>query len=619
MDLFSPARRLAAAEALFAAVVLVVVARQLDPFGAETDARAWAQGPGLTVDEMFNVQEGARLSFGLRMWALGAVSWGDVWRDAADYGPGEEAPLGYHIADHPPLGRAWLGVWHDVSRSIWDPYPDRPRFTALDARLGSAVAFALTVLLVTRFTRKRAGPVAGFAAGLALVLMPRPFGHAHIAALETVTNLATTAVILHVAGRWKSEPERSREGTKKSAVARPFASRLGLLLTPAVPWTTAAVSGGLWGLAMLTKIQAVLLVPPLVLWALWRFRLGAVVPLAIAATAGAVVFFVGWPWLWLDPAGHLVEYFGRTTDRVPIRVLYFGTVYEDVDVPWHYPWVMTGLTTPWALLGLAVVPLLTAARSLLKGEPRGVSPGMGPVKSERNGSETADVPRVPDHPGTDAARLADRGVIVLLALAVLLPLAVFSRPGTPVYDGVRLFLIVYPFVAVLAGMAAGLARNKMELVFAFALVVSVPAFRLVDEAPHWLAVRGLAANDSAEGVGPPPGFDGDYWGASVTGRLTAAAVRSAGDEGVVIVGPTLHQFQALWLKEQSPALRRSGRPVLAENEQVTAGTRVTRIRFDRRSYVSGVLPTQDGSHRLVESERVGTAYPFAAVWVDAGD
>ncbi|MEM1062222.1 MAG: hypothetical protein AAGJ97_07835, partial [Planctomycetota bacterium] len=603
--------------------------RQLDPFGAETDARAWAQGPGLTVDEMFNVQEGARLSFGLRMWALGAVSWGDVWRDAADYGPGEEAPLGYHLADHPPLGRVWLGVWHDVSRSIWNPYPDRPRFTALDARLGSAVAFALTVLLVTRFTRKRAGPIAGFAAGLALVLMPRPFGHAHIAALETVTNLATTAVILHVAGRWKSEPERSREGTKKSAVARPFASRLGLLLTPAVPWTTAAGSGGLWGVAMLTKIQAVLLVPPLVMWALWRFRFGAVVPLAIAATAGAVVFFVGWPWLWLDPAGHLVEYFGRTTDRVPIRVLYFGTVYEDVDVPWHYPWVMTGLTTPWALLGLAVVPLLTAARSLLKGEPRGVSPGMGPVKSERNGSETADVPRVPDHPGTDAARLADRGVIVLLALAVLLPLAVFSRPGTPVYDGCRLFLIVFPLVAVLAGQGlrtiASLvfnaeAKSRMNLAVGLGSLAVCCVLLAGPPLPScWcrfpLALGGVSVRTSWVG-GPLPPHDGDYWGHAVTGRLTRAAAAAVGPDGRFVLEPHLHPFQSRWLSEQSPLLRKARISAIPPEDAADRDGRVL-LRFDRRAYLPDQKFVPERDRALLAGERTVDVPGFqllAGVW-----
>ena len=45
------------------------------------------------------------------------------------------------------------------------------------------------------------------------------------------------------------------------------------------------------GLALLTKIQAVLLVPPVMVWMLWNWRWKGILPLLVWGGAGLLVFY----------------------------------------------------------------------------------------------------------------------------------------------------------------------------------------------------------------------------------------------------------------------------------------------------------------------------------------
>jgi len=118
-----------------------------------------------------------------------------------------------------------------------------------------------------------------------------------------------------------------------------------------------------------------------------------------------MVFVTAWPWLWLDPIHNLQQYLGRASDRPTLYCWYFGERFADKQVPWHYPFVITLFTLPVGV----ILCLLT--RLKLK-------------------------------------RLDSTDQLLLLSIAV--PLLVFALPGTPVYDGNRLFLIVMPTIIVFA-------------------------------------------------------------------------------------------------------------------------------------------------------------------------
>ncbi|MDQ3329472.1 MAG: glycosyltransferase family 39 protein [Planctomycetota bacterium] len=488
-------------------IAFCLVVADLDPTGAY----AWLpDGPGLTVDEMFNVEQGVRLEIGSRYVALGAMSLRELFGTPDELGP--NAPHGYHLPDHPPLGRYLLGVAHGLVTAVSMPSDWPSPIVTAAARFGSAVAFALTVFMVASFARRHYGITAGWTAAASLILMPRVFGHAHLASLETMIGLFFTATVLAVADRWKP--------------GEPIATRAAILC------------GVLWGLALLTKVQAVLLPIPLAMWAFWHWRAAAVKSLALFGVAGAAVFFIGWPWLWSDPIGHAFEYLGRTTDRISLPVWYAGQVFADKAVPWHYPFVMFAVTVP---VGLQALGLIGVIGSRVQGrelrvESRGLS-----VEGRVTGWRDSVVP--------------------LLLLCMTFPLIVFAVPGVAVYDGARLFLISFPLWAVLIGRGGAVAlewiassTTRRMATVVLALLVSSQSYGVFAFRPASLSYYNLLVGGASGAA--RLGFEPTYWGDSVTAELLDAASNELPDGGTLAVAPVLHQFQLDDLLNQSPALRR---------------------------------------------------------------
>ncbi len=263
-------------------------------------------GPGLTIDEPLDVRPGRAY-----LAALQAQGGHFLDRAVVDRVYGDNA-------EHPPLGRWLLGLASRVGEPLETLVmgPDPTGTYVIAARVAPALSFAVLVGLVTFATASRYGRPAGVGAGFALLIMPRIFAHAHLAALDTFLNLFWTAALLAAARALDHRP-----------LPRRFPA-LGLI-----------GAGGLLGLALLTKIHAWFLLPIVLVWA-WS-RLGLFRGTAcwsLWAAAGLAVFFLGWPWLWYDTVARLARYWGTGVNRVALQVQYFGHIYLDHDVPWHYPW-----------------------------------------------------------------------------------------------------------------------------------------------------------------------------------------------------------------------------------------------------------------------------------------
>ena len=272
--------------------------------------------------------------------------------------------------EHPPLAKLLMGICQAL-------LPQGSPIVA--SRLAVAVLFALLVELVLKFGASAFGGLAGTTAALSLLCMPRVFGHAHFAALDVPMSLTWLLAIVAFA-------RAVEKGTHAAC----------------------ALSGLCFGLALLTKINAVFL--PLVYlgWGLAFHRGRAVRPLAWTLLLGPAVFVIGWPWLWHDTVARLAAYL-LPAWRVAIPVLYLGRVY--VAAPWHYPLVMALVTLPVGILFLAILGALKAIREF-RHQP----------------------------------------LMALALINVVVILGVFMMPGVPRYDGVRLFLPAFPFLALLAGV-----------------------------------------------------------------------------------------------------------------------------------------------------------------------
>ncbi len=472
------------------------------------------EGPGLTLDETFNVQMGVYHIRAAREYGVGLLSFESMQEifGADVYNP-----------DHPPLGRVFIGLAHELSRPLLTPDVLPSSVAVTCGRVASACGFALTIFLVGWTTSRWYGRTAGLIAAVSLLLMPRMFAHGHLASLETFIGLFYTATVLYTADHW--------DDAHKPA------------------WRAVLVSGVLLGLALLTKIQAILLPIPIAIWAVWYWRWRAILPVLLFGSIGVLLFFVGWPWLWLDPVAHLGEYFGRTTERLTLYCWYMGQKWADTDVPWHYPLVMFVVTVPAGLHALGLWGLLGDRVS-----------GFVLRRSEhlRRSDKADDADRNPktESPAPTSDKLSR--VHSLIALNVFWPLAFFALPGITVYDGTRLFLMVFPLWAVLIGRGGQLLWDVLavgwNLRFAtpiMAAFLAAQSYGVVAMHPVQLSYYNLLAG-GLRGASRL-GFETTYWGDSVTRSL----LQRIGPEvatGPLFMAPVLHPFQLRELQRQAPNL-----------------------------------------------------------------
>lgn len=491
-----------------------------------------AGGPGITCDELINVVNGKRLVLALRQQGFGFFAAENIRRNFP-WEPGGP-PM------HPPLGNWILGAVHH----LFDPDPDNPAsVSVVPARFGLPLVFGLLALLVGLATARAEGTTAGTVAAAAVVLVPRVFGHSHLAGLDPITALFCTAALFAVI-------EAERRGTRGG----PF-----------------ALAGVVWGLAMLTRLHGLLLAPPVVVWLVWRMRRRALLPLAAWGTTGAATFFAGWPWLWLAPVEHLKQFLGTATRRQAVHVYYLGRIWDDVDVPWHYPWVMFMLALPVGLLLLGLVGVWVKRRDLHSAP----------------------------------------GFVLLIGTLVWL-LSVFSWPGTPVYDGVRLFLPVFPLWAVAVGVGAAWLIERPVLQrfspsargLGVGLFVGLQGVGLIVHHPcqlsHYsLLIGGLAGADRV-------GMEATYWGDSVSETLLAEAARAA-PGGRILFAPNLAPFQSPAVEIFSPSLTNAQVRVLGwdpARPDLAAGCRIAVV-YHRKADLSAIPPSWWEGDVLMERRQQG--------------
>lgn len=258
------------------------------------------------------------------------------------------------------------------------------------------------------------------------------------------------------------------------------------------------VASILLGLAFLTKINAFLLyVPLLFIWGLTHagqfqrmifsdgrisFRqivpmFGRLFPLLVIPP---ILLVDLWPWLWKDTCPRLAEYFSFHAHHYFIPTYYLGV--QTAQAPWHYPWVMTGITVPL----ITLVPFFFGLIHIL----------YFPSKMK-----------------------------VWILLNALWPLVIVSLPSSPKYDGVRLFLPAFPFMAIIAGMGIhqiGLWTQKKRLENLFYPVYLV--LFLLTIYSSIIKIHPYQSSYFNELVGGTDGavrkgFEAEYWGNAYIGVL----------------------------------------------------------------------------------------------------
>ncbi|MGB7537496.1 MAG: glycosyltransferase family 39 protein [Anaerolineales bacterium] len=347
--------------------------------------------------------------------------------------------------EHPPMDKVLSGLVWGLTRNLFGDL--------LAHRMGNILLFSLMVALLYHMVSDELGGVAGIASVGALMAMPRFFFHAHLAALDVP---AASMIMIVTYIFWR---------TKESARLR---YTLGL--------------GIVFGLAAATRINTLLVMPTLFLWAiLFRRKWYLFLRMILSTVIAAPVFFLAWPWLYYDTIDRVKEFL-KVVVSWPIPQYYLGHNY--LDLPWHFPFVMAAAVIP---LGILILCLLGIIRAII--------------------------------------RRRDRAFGFLMILSALIPLLVVASGQTKIYDNDRLLMPAFPFLAVLAGGGFGwfvksvgalAVRFRIPqfvtpiLALAAACAVWIPPVQsMISYAPYWLSYY-------SETVGGLPGaarlgLETTYW------------------------------------------------------------------------------------------------------------
>lgn len=349
-------------------------------------------------------------------------------------------------------------------------------------RLPNAALFGLTVALLFLLGTREYGRIAGFGAALFYVLMPRVFGHAHIAASETPLAFFTVLTV------WCF------------LVGNRF-------------WPFALFTGIAFGFAIATKVTALALPLPLILWGqLYKRREYASNVFAMLVVAPAVALVL-WPWLWYDSFARFVNYLGFYLEHQKTAVYYLGRIwgYGSPTAPLTYPLHITAVALPEWLLFFLALGLLRAVFSTIS-----------------------------------------RPVSVLFALLAIFWISLSMMPNAPRYDGERLWFPAFAFIALLAGGGFSLLfgrvrkwRERRDVASAHRETGYVAALSLLVIAIYgagdlyfthpnelnyfnWIAGRAKGAYDD--------GFETSYWGEAVNDDVTAylSQITKPGDKVKVL-------------------------------------------------------------------------------------
>lgn len=256
-------------------------------------------------------------------------------------------------------------------------------------RLAPALLFSIAVSLLFLLMSEHYGFLPGLISGAGLLLLPPVFGHAHLIALDSP-----------IASMWLITTICFVKGLESNRWALAFGVVLGLTLNTKIHGFAVPFPLFFWGMIynrerMAANIWSCVILTPLVLW-------------------------LSNPLYWHAPLHAIVDFLEdmmvkQSYEKIPSSFL--GEKY-DFSPPKYYAPFMMLITTPPLLLLVSFAGMIWAAVHGFKG------------KSESLPTKKLDV-------------------LFLLNLLAAAVLTMFKN--IPLYDGVRLFLPAYCFIAGLAG------------------------------------------------------------------------------------------------------------------------------------------------------------------------
>ena len=367
-------------------------------------------------------------------------------------------------AEHPGLMKELFGISH------WIFFENLHWLREIAAyRLPSFVLAGVFAFVLYLFGKGVRGRAAGIFAVLAFFLSPRNWFHAHLACFDFPICAMWVFVIY---AYWRSEGSRR--------------------------WTI--LTGVFLGLALATKhnaffIPVVLAAHWIVVRGIWILRKSGPAAFAKAiphsfwamAVLGPITLYVAWPYLWLHPVDRVGFWIAFHLNHVHYAWLYLGNLMREPPSPLEYPWAVTAMTVPVAIVVAMTTGLLSTTWNALRGL----------LVAWREKAERVD---------------SDTWLLLINAVASI---AIIMPPTVPHFGGEKHWMASMPFLCIFAGEV--LVRG------AKLLATKLPQPRA------WIgfatALMALVLAPAVWGVVHTEGYGTGYYNEIVEGQAGAAALQ----------------------------------------------------------------------------------------------
>ncbi len=319
--------------------------------------------------------------------------------------------------EHPPLMKLLFGLSHDM---LYDQYKwfSQPGISyRFPAMLMAAAGVAVLVLWGTRAI----SPAAGIVVGLSFALLPRVFHHAHLACFD----VPVACMCLSSAYLWS----RALESGK-------------------LRWSLAL--GLVYGLTLATKHNAWLLPPAFFLHGVcvksgtfirsgWLKRLRLLMPAVSLLVLGPLVLFALWPWLWFETRERLTYWVQFHLKHEYYNMEFLGFTYWKPPMPRSYALVMTLATVPLTTLILFLIGGFCGTRDVISTLIARVSAHFKDDSQSKNASD-----------------------VLLWAICLVIFYSPWLSTDTPIFGGTKHWFSAYPFLCLFAARGFETIRQSLH-------------------------------------------------------------------------------------------------------------------------------------------------------------
>lgn len=358
-------------------------------------------------------------------------------------------------------------------------------------RLTGALVGIVGLIVTWRLGRRLGGPLAGLSALMLLAACPLYVGHMFMNAKDAPFATAMAVLLIGLVCAYDEYPSPSPRTVALAGVGLGLAFGSRVLAGIAAPEAILALA-----LLVVVKARA----------DGWKFaaqRLGRFLLRMLPALAlGYVMMGLLWPWSVVSPLNplHAAEYFDTFFEK-PWKELYEGRLIPVPDMPASYLPHLFALKLPLIMLALGLIGTLGAFVAAARG----------------------------------ALAVRRRAVLLMVALAAVLPVAVAMAARPALYNGLRHFIFVVPPFAVLGGLglawlADSARRYGRPMLAALAAIfvagISLPLIGMVRLHPYEYTYF----NSLAGGVrGAQDKYMLDYWGLAFKQAADALRARLAAE------------------------------------------------------------------------------------------